>query len=106
MKFYAVYRNSDCVEGRGAMIHIANFKHCEHAKKYVEKMAPNYNYGNEKWTKIKDYKIETLGFFDVKELELFESEYDLEQEKISKALNKLSSEEINLLHKHFRKSIT
>ncbi len=104
MKFYAVYRNADCTEGRGPMIHIANFKHYEQAKKFVEEMAVNYNYGKETWMKYGN-KV-TLGFFDVEEKELYESEYDVEQEKISKALNKLSSEEINLLHKHFRKSIT
>jgi hypothetical protein len=104
MKFYAVSKNADTVEGRGPMVNVANFKHFEHAKKYVEEKSKVYNYPNESWwNNGHDWHF---GFFTIEEKEMFESEYDVEQEEISQALNKLSAKEIILLHKHFRESLT
>lgn len=104
MKFYAVSKNADTTEGRGPMVNIANFKHFEHAKKYAEEKGKECNYPNEEW-RTYEYSWH-LGFIAIEEKEMFESEYDVEQEEISQALNKLSAKEIILLHKHFRESLT
>lgn len=93
---FVVKRNADFTEGRGPMVLDSIFESFELAVQYIKQKGIPYKGDTTPKEHSQGY-WSVSGWYDIAEMPIFDKVKTAKEEKIEKALKKLSKEEIELL---------